>query len=247
MDQKIEEFSQLIKRASVLISDVTGYTAVVMAPQLKSTVIKSVQLISVDEMRTLVVVIAKEGIVHNKIIRHENPIDNERIERLNNALNRIIKGKTIDNIKRISFLELQGEINIPTTVIASIEECIKKFESAEIYMEGITNILNNPEFGDLMKAREVLGLLKEEDVIAEMVKRAAEKQALDFKIGSENEIDEMKDLSVITTVYGREGKDIGTIGVIGPTRMTYGKVVSSIKYIQKLLNREIIRMLADDS
>ncbi|NLO93424.1 MAG: heat-inducible transcription repressor HrcA [Clostridiaceae bacterium] len=247
MDQKIEEFSQLIKRASVLISDVTGYTAVVMAPQLKSTVIKSVQLISVDEMRTLVVVIAKEGIVHNKIIRHENPIDNERIERLNNALNRIIKGKTIDNIKRISFLELQGEINIPTSVIASIEECIKKFESAEIYMEGITNILNHPEFGDLMKAREVLGLLKEEDVIAEMVKRAAEKQALDFKIGSENEIDEMKDLSVITTVYGREGKDIGTIGVIGPTRMTYGKVVSSIKYIQKLLNREIIRMLADDS
>ena len=73
-------------------------------------------------------------------------------------------------------------------------------------MEGITNILNHPEFGDLMKAREVLGLLKEEDVIAEMVKRAAEKQALDFKIGSENEIDEMKDLSVITTVYGREGK-----------------------------------------
>jgi heat-inducible transcriptional repressor len=56
----------------------------------------------------------------------------------------------------------------------------------------------------------------------------------------------MKDLSIITTVYGREGKDIGTIGVIGPTRMTYGKVVSSIKYIRELLNREIIRMFGDD-
>ena len=113
-------------------------------------------------------------------------------------------------------------------------------------MDGITNILNYPEFNDLIKAREVLDLLKEKDIINQLVFEASKKHQLDFKIGSENEIDEMKDLSIITTVYGREGKDIGTIGVIGPTRMTYGKVVSSIKYIRELLNREIIRMFGDD-
>ncbi len=251
MEERIEEFSQLIKRASILISDVTGYTAVVMAPQITSTVIKSVQLFNVDDKRTLVVVIAKEGIIHNRIIRHENLIDKSSVDRLSNAINMLIQGKTIDQIKRSSISELQREINVPSSVIlsvlSSIEECVKKIETADIYLEGLTNILNHPEFGDLMKAREVLVLLKEEDVITEMVKKAAEKQTLDFKIGSENEIDEMKELSIITTVYGGEGKDIGTIGVIGPTRMTYGKVVSSIKYIKELLNREIIRMLADDS
>lgn len=251
MDEKNEEFSQLIRRVSTIISDVTGYTAVVMSPQLSRTIIKSVQLFNIGEKRALVVVVAEGGIVHNRIIKHEGLIEDERLIHLTNAINKIISGKTIDQIKLSVINDIHREIKVPLTVVISIlesvEECVKKIETADIYMHGLTNILNHPEFGDLIKAREVLELLKEEDIISDLVRKAATKQKIDFKIGSENEIDEMKDLSIITTVYGRKGKDIGTIGVIGPTRMAYNKVVSSIKYMQELLNREIIRMLGDDS
>lgn len=251
MDEKNEEFSQLIRRVSTIISDVTGYTAVVMSPQLSRTIIKSVQLFNIGEKRALVVVVAEGGIVHNRIIKHESLIEDERLIHLTNAINKIISGKTIDQIKLSVINDIHREIKVPLTVVISIlesvEECVKKIETVDIYMDGLTNILNHPEFGDLIKAREVLELLKEEDIISDLVRKAATKQKIDFKIGSENEIDEMKDLSIITTVYGRKGKDIGTIGVIGPTRMAYNKVVSSIKYMQELLNREIIRMLGDDS
>lgn len=249
MDEKIEEINQLIRRASNIISNITGYTAVVMSPQLSKTVIKSVQLLNIDERRTLVVVVAGGGIVHNRLINHEKTIENIRIARLNQAFNIIISGKTIDQISMPMIRDLQKDMNIPSEVVMpifeAIEDCVRKIETADVYLDGITNILNYPEFNDLIKAREVLDLLKEKDIISQLALEASKKQ-LDFRIGSENEISEMKDLSIITTIYGREGKDMGTIGVIGPTRMTYGKVVSSIKYIGELLNREIIRMFGED-
>lgn len=250
MDEKIEEINQLIKRAGTIISHITGYTAFVMTPQLSRTVIKSVQLLGVDERRILVVVVAGGGIVHNRLINHEKKIDNNHIAKLNQAFNMIISGKTIDQVSMPMVKELQKDFNIPTEAIIpifeAIEDCVRKIATSDVYLDGITNILNYPEFNDLIKAREVLDLLKEKEIINQLVIESSKKQQFDFKIGSENEIDEMKDLSIITTVYGREGKDIGTIGVIGPTRMTYGKVVSSIKYIRELLNREIIRMFGDD-
>ncbi len=249
MDEKIEEINQLIRRASNIISNITGYTAVVMSPQLSKTVIKSVQLLNINERRTLVVVVAGGGIVHNRLINHEKTIENIRIARLNQAFNIIISGKTIDQISMPMIRDLQKDMNIPSEVVMpifeAIEDCVRKIETADVYLDGITNILNYPEFNDLIKAREVLDLLKEKDIISQLALEASKKQ-LDFRIGSENEISEMKDLSIITTIYGREGKDMGTIGVIGPTRMTYGKVVSSIKYIGELLNREIIRMFGED-
>ncbi len=251
MDERIEEIHKLFQRASVIISSITGYTSVVVSPKLSRTIIKSIQLLKVDEKSILVVVVAGGGIVKNKLIIHNRIVEEAHLARLNQAANLIMAGKTIDQITMPMVIELQREMNIPTDVIVaileSVEECVRKIETTDIYLEGITNILNYPEFSDLLKAREVLDLLKEEEIITDLVKCATQKQQFDFRIGSENVIDEMKDLSIITTAYGREGKDIGTIGVIGPTRMAYGKVVSSIKYIRELLDREIIRLFGDST
>ncbi len=251
MDDRIEELDQLVKRASIIISNITGYTSVVMTPQLSRAIIKSVQLVNVDEKRILVVVVAGGGIVQNRLVKHDCIISEMSLGKLNQALNLIMGGKTIDQITMPMMVELQQEIQAPPEMIfpvmEAVEECVRKIETTDVYLDGITNILNYPEFNDLLKAREVLDLLKEEDVITTLVRSAVHHKKFDFRIGSENQINQMKDLSVITTVYGREGKDLGAIGVIGPTRMAYGKVVSAIQYISELLNREIARMLGDDT
>ena len=251
MDSRIEELDQLVKRASIIISNITGYTAVVMKPQVSRAIIKSVQLVGVDEKRILVVVVAGGGIVQNKLVKYDCVINEKLLNKLNLSLNIIMSGKTIDQITMPMLVEFQQDIQSPAEIIfpvmEAVEECVRKIETTDVYLDGITNILNYPEFNDLLKAREVLDLLKEEEVISTLVKSAVNKQKFDFMIGSENQIDQMKDLSVITTVFGREGKDLGAIGVIGPTRMAYGKVVSAVQYISEILNREIIRMLGDDS
>lgn len=251
MDARIDELNQLFRRASVIISNITGYTSVVMTPHPARVPIKCIQLVKVDERRILVVVVAEAGIVQNKLLKFENDVDYALITKLCTVLNNLMTGKTIDEVKTPMIVELQIEINAPDDVIYpilhTIGECVKKIESTDVYLEGVTNILNHPEFNDLFKAREVLELLKEEEVISALVRSVSNKKNIDFKIGSENEINQLKDLSIITTVYGSEDENLGTIGVIGPTRMTYGKVVSSIKYIKDLLDREIIRTFDDNS
>jgi len=250
MDERIEEINKLFRKASHIISKITGYTSVVVSPQLSRTRIQSIQLLKIDEKSILVVVVAGGGIVKNKLIHHDQVVEEAQLAKLTQAANLFLADKTIGQMTMPVAVELQREINIPAEVILaileSVDECIRKIETVDIYLEGVTNILNYPEFSDLIKAREVLDLLSEEDVISDMVRSAAKKHQVDFRIGSENQIDEMKDLSVITTSYGVEGKNVGTIGVIGPTRMTYGKVVSSIQYIRELLNKEILRLIGDD-
>ncbi|HBR03641.1 MAG TPA: heat-inducible transcription repressor HrcA [Ruminiclostridium sp.] len=252
MEERIDELNQLFRRASIIISSITGYTSVVMTPQLKRAAIKSVQLVHVDEKRTLVVVVAGIGVVQNKLVKHDYVLnDDTLLQKLSAALNSIMTGKTIDEITVPMITELQHQIKAPDQIVypvlQAVGECVRKIESTEVYTEGIINILNHPEFSDLLKAREILELLKEEDILADLVKGSPSKHHFDFKIGSENEINQLKDLSIITTVYGREGQDLGTIGVIGPTRMAYGKVVSAIQYMRDLLDREIIRIFGDNS
>lgn len=250
MDERIEEINRLFRKASIIISNITGYTSVVVSPQLSRTRIKSIQLLKIDEKSILVVVVAGGGIVKNKLISHNQVVEDAHLAKLNQAANLFLADKSIGQLTMPVAVDLQREINMPAEVILaileSVDECIKKIETTDIYLEGITNILNYPEFSDLIKAREILDLLNEEEIITGLVRSVTKDKQFDFKIGSENQIDEMKDLSIITTVYGREGKDVGTIGVIGPTRMAYSKVVSSIKYIRELLNKEIIRLFGDD-
>jgi len=250
MDERIEEINKLFRKASVIISRITGYTSVVLSPQLSRKRIKAVQLIKIDDRSILVVVAAAGGIVRNKLIHHNLVIDDAQLAKLNRAASMILEGQTTDRLTVPLAVELQREINMPAEIILeileSVDECIGKIETTDVYLEGITNILNYPEFRDLLKAREVLEILNEEEIITDLVKSSARRHQFDFRIGSENQIDEMKDLSIITTAYGREGKDAGAIGVIGPTRMAYSKVVSSIKYIRELLNKEMIRLFGDD-
>lgn len=250
MDERIEEINRLFRKASIIISNITGYTSVVVSPQLSRTRIKSIQLLKIDEKSILVVVVAGGGIVKNKLISHNQIVEDVHLAKLNQAANLFLADKSIGQLTMPVAVDLQREINMPAEVILaileSVDECIRKIETTDIYLEGITNILNYPEFSDLIKAREILDLLNEEEIITGLVRSVTKNKQFDFKIGSENQIDEMKDLSIITTVYGREGKDVGTIGVIGPTRMAYSKVVSSIKYIRELLNKEIIRLFGDD-
>ncbi|HOQ75824.1 MAG TPA: heat-inducible transcriptional repressor HrcA [Thermoclostridium sp.] len=246
MDNRVEELNQLFKRVCSIVSSFTGYPTVVISPQLSEALIKSVQVVAIDEKHLLAVLVVEGGIVRNRMIKHDENVEEENILRLSNALNAKISGKKISTVSMPDTLDLMLASDISgalvSQVLDAVRECIRRVESTDVYLDGVTNLLNYPEFNDLIKAREVLELLSEEDVIHALARSAMQKPSLDVRIGSENEIGPMKELSVVTTVYGHEVRSTGAIGVIGPTRMTYSRVVSSILYIKDLINREIMRL-----
>lgn len=246
IEDSVEELNQLFKRVCSIVSSFTGYPTIVISPQLSESLIKSVQVVSVDERHLLVVLVVEGGIVRNKMIKHGEAVDESNVVRLSNALNAKISGKKVSTVSMPDAMELVLVTGLPETlvllVLDAVKECIRGVESTDVYLDGVTNLLNYPEFSDLIKAREVLELLKEEDVIYSVARNAMKNPRLEVRIGSENEIGSMKDLSVVTAVYGQKGRTTGAIGVIGPTRMPYSKVVSSVLFIKDLIDRQIIRL-----
>jgi heat-inducible transcriptional repressor len=243
MEVKINELSQLIKRTSEVISHFTKYTSMAVTPQMKKSSLKAVQVVPIDSFKLLVIVVTKEGIVRNSLVKIQESILPDHLIRVSNTLNEKLSGLAIDQINREVINDIQKEIMVSKDVLIPILngvfEGVKQVDNSEIYLEGTTNILNFPEFRDVAKAKEFLEVLDEKELLFNLLRSSAQNGSIKIKIGEENNIEEIKDCSLLTTTYGLGNKVVGTIGIIGPTRMNYSKVISSINYIRNKINEQI--------
>jgi heat-inducible transcriptional repressor len=250
MEMKINELSQLIKQASAVLSRFTRYTSMATTPQMKTSTIKAIQVVPVVTGKALVIVVTNAGIVQNNLVKISESIKPDMLIMISSILNEKLSGLTIEqvNMRVISEIAreagISGEILLP--IFESAADCINQIDSAEVYIEGTTNIFNFPEFRDLVKAREFMNLLDEKSSLGRLLADVSDNAGIVVKIGSENDITEIKDCSLITASYSLGGTFIGSIGIIGPTRMEYSRVISSMNYIRKKINEEINRLLGSD-
>ncbi len=249
MESKMGELGDLLKRATTLIASFTGYTTVAMTPHLEAYPVRTVQIVPVSPHRVLVVVVATGGIVNSRMVRLEGDLSEEDTQKLASFLSQKLSGKTVTELTVSLMAEAEKTLSLPDGVVIPVveclRECIRRISHSEIVMEGMTNLFNFPEFNDLLKARDVMDLLREEDVLAALMQTVGKKANLEVRIGSENKLVPMRELSLVTTGYGNGQNQYGAIGVIGPTRMAYSRVISSIEYVRKLLDQEILRMMRE--
>jgi len=250
MELRMNEINSLIHRASNIISMITGYTSIAISPRLTGVMLKTVQLVPVDDKKVLAVVVSSGGIVKNQVVRLEAETASEILLRLSNYLHEKLNGQVIESLQFPAIEDIVRDTGIKPEVAVSILEgvmqCLKGIEQSELIMNGTMNLLNHPEFSDLFKVREVLELFNDQEVIKALMNAAMRKSGLNVQIGKENTLETMRDCSLITASYSLGDNDVGALGIIGPTRMSYGKVVSSMRYIQKLINSEILRILSDE-
>ncbi|SHH65853.1 heat-inducible transcriptional repressor HrcA [Sporanaerobacter acetigenes] len=236
------EMDNLIENSTKILSKITNYTALAIAPQFKRSTIKHIQLIPIDEYEILVVIVSDSGIVKNTIFRIDNQIPNDQLNIISNFLNEKLKGLTIEEIGNeidtVVFKEMYEYKNIIESIIPVINQSLEEVENVEVFADGVTNIFNFPEYSDVTKARSFLSFIEDKDLVVDILL----KNTLDdfeITIGGENSIDEIKNCSLITATYKLDGDTIGKIGVIGPTRMDYFKVINAVNLLAINLN-EII-------
>jgi heat-inducible transcriptional repressor len=135
------------------------------------------------------------------------------------------------------------EVLLP--ILNAVTDCINQVDHSEVYLDGATNILNYPEFRDIMKAKEFLEVLDEKDLICNLLNGRDNSDSVNVQIGGENKLKEIQDCSLITATYSFGNLVLGTVGVIGPTRMEYAKVISSMEFLKKKLNQEITKLIGD--
>jgi len=251
MDVRINELSQLIRNASVVMSQLTKYTSIAVTPHNKQSVLKAVQVVPIEQGKVLVIIVTDTNIVRNSLVRISENITPDFIIQVSNILNEKLKGFTLEMLKSdILSNEMEQLTSLPYGLIKpvfdGIEDLIRTIDKPEVYLEGTTNILNFPEFREVEKAKEFLSILDEKKFISDLlINNLYNDNDIVIQIGNENIIEGIKDCSLVTASYSVGNHVIGTIGIIGPTRMEYSKVVSSMNYIRNKINQEILKLLGD--
>jgi len=244
----INELGRLINNVSAVVSDITKYTSIAITPQMNKSILRRSEILPVYYDRLLVIIATDAGIVRNSLVTVAGGISSSTVEMISNFLNNMFAGKTLESINLESIkdeitLELGIDKNVIEPILEGVDGCIKQIFSSEVYLEGATNIFNFPEFNDILKAKQFLDVLNTKDLLYALMKRSIENNGgIKVRIGTENEFDEIKDCSVVTATYSVNNEIIGSIGVIGPTRMEYSKVIASLNYVSKMINKEISRL-----
>ena len=241
--EKEEKMDHLLKQVAKVLAVNTNYATMISAPQYKGNKLKFIQLSRLDKHQLVAVIVVEGNILKNNIINIEEELDDETLLKLNILLNTNLNGLTIEeiNLGMISKLKQQAGIHcdIVGDVIDAVAEGIKADEDLEIYTSGTNNIFRYPELSDHAKASEIINTFEEKQLLTTLLHDSLateENRGIQIYIGDESQIQGMQDCSVVTATYELEEGMKGTIGIIGPKRMDYEKVVGTIKTLMNQLD-----------
>ena len=243
MLQRQDKMELLLKQVVKVLAANTNYATMITGPRIHQTKLKFIQLSVVDDTQILAVVVTEANVVKNKIIRMEHGLDHETVLKLNLLLNTSLNGLTIEQINLGTISRLKEEAGIHSDLVSSVldavAEAISQEEDLEIYTSGATNFFKYPELSDSQKASELISTFEEKHPLADLMVESAQdagENGIQVYIGQETPLQTMKDCSVVTASYDLGGGMYGRIGIVGPKRMDYDRVVGILKNLTQQLD-----------
>ena len=242
---KVDRLENLLQQVAKVLAYNTNYATMVSAPNYKNTNVKFIQLSQVDETQLLAVIVVEGNVIKNKMIDVEHPLANDEILKLNVLLNTFLTGLSLQeiNLELIQTMKQQAGTHaaILEHIFEGIMDAVHSAEGLEVYTSGTNNILKYPELGDASKAGELLEVLEEKKVLNELIGTTSTdvedgNYGIQVYIGDETPIKTMNDCSLVTATYELEEGVRGKIGIIGPKRMDYDKVVTTLKNLTNELD-----------
>ncbi len=240
---------RLMERTSQLLSALSQNVGIVVSPSLAKDRLQHIEFVNLSDKRILVVMVSAPNIVHNKIIRLKETFSNEQLDRTSNYLNAKFGGKSLAQI-RAEILKLMHEETalfdkmLQTAMILcsqSIED--EADNQGEVYVDGTSNILTKRDFADLERLRELLRTIEEKSRLVQILTGCIERDPsikgnVQVIIGSENAASSLQNCTLITAPYRiGSGDTIGTLSVLGPTRIEYARMISIVSYVARILER----------
>ncbi len=235
---RLRKMEDVVSHAAQVLSSLTHYTAVVTPPTSPEPRIRNLQLVPVTGQSALVVIVTDSGIVRDAMIQTDEGLDDDALFAISKMLTAKLTGKTFKEA-----LDAIGEL-VPAMkerqkLLTGIENLAKQVQEQQaapkIAIGGSSNILSYPEYSDVEKARSFLSLIETREKLAQLMEPTGQ-MAFTIRIGPETGMEEMRDLTIVTATYMTGNESHGTIGVIGPTRMQYQKVLSILNTMGKQLS-----------
>ncbi len=236
------EMEGLMRETSLLLSKITRYVAVVLAPAIKKSAIKHLDLIFLSSHTVLMVIITETGLVAKKTIMVGASTSEVQLREVEGILDTWIKGLTIEQIKErrksLTAVFPQNE-SLIDSILDEVIACLENEEREQVFLEGTSNILNLPEFEDFHKVQALLETLEHGYSLLNWLQESLSGKGVVVRIGSENEVPSAKEYSLVASSYGIDGDNLGTVGIIGPTRMDYARAMAAVEYIADNLSKAL--------
>ena len=243
MLQKEDKMDLLLKQVARVLAQNTNYATMISSPQYHRNKLKFIQLSRVDENQILAVIVVEGNVIKNQLLPVTESLDDETMLKLNILLNTNLNGLSLEeiNLGTIARLKQQAGIHgdIVGEVLDAVAEAIRADEDLEIYTSGTNNIFKYPELADHQRASELITTFEEKQVLNELVHETLADEnntGIQVYIGKESPIESMNDCSIVTATYELGEGMKGTIGIIGPKRMDYDKVVDNLKTVMRQLD-----------
>lgn len=240
--EKEDKMDNLLKQVAKVLAINTNYATMISAPQYNRNKLKFIQLSRVDAEHLLAVIVSEGNVIKNHMIPTEEALDDETLLKLNILLNTHLNGLSIEeiNLAMIASIKKMAGIHsdIIGNVIDAVAEAIHLDDDLEIYTSGANNILKYPELADRERAVDLLHTFEEKAELNELAltSLAGGNTGIQVYIGDESPVEGLKDCSVVTATYELDEGMKGTIGIVGPKRMDYDKVVGTLKNMMNQLD-----------
>lgn len=248
LEEKADKIDVLLKQVAKYLATNTNYATMVSGPRYQSKKVKFIQLTPVDDNNLLAVIVLDNNHVKNHMIPLESPVDMERVAKLNFVLNTTLNGLDVTEMNLALISQIKAQMKSDSAVIDSVLEVIGNEliaeDDPEVYTSGATNILKYPELTDKSSAAELLSAFEEKQEINNWLEipsntsspATEESHDIQVYIGDETQVASMKDCSMVTATYRIHEGVYGKIGIVGPKRMNYDKVVGTLQSLMAQLD-----------
>ncbi|MCR4601109.1 MAG: heat-inducible transcriptional repressor HrcA [Clostridia bacterium] len=234
------ELDRTLKHASELLSHLTNLASFAMTPDEDKNTLKYVNLLPVDERTVVLMIVAESGKITNTALRLRTEYDPESLQLMSKVLTHNYKGRTLSSIVTMNIIDdIQKDAaalsGMAKDIIPSFMSTLESMLNIDLYVNGLENVFSIPEYNrDMEKAKSFIDVLSSKDKLTKVLMERDE--GINITIGNENDDQNLKDCSLITATYSVNGKCVGKLGVIGPTRMRYSEITSIIEYLTNNLN-----------
>lgn len=237
-DTKAKTVEEVFRSTAKVLSAITHNVALVLSTQKMAAKFKYMRFLPLDEERSILIVVTDDGQIENSIFVRPMGVTNEDLNMIGEKMNHFLAGVPLHevNMNRIHtfYKDIVEDSDLYRLAFHSLLGSFK--QKQRLYKGGATEIFANPEFKDVERARDLLFMLEENDKVADMMQSNAS-QDLVIKIGEENELSAMKDCSVVQATFKSDGRVLGTLAVVGPTRMEYAKIIGLLEFMQQHITR----------
>ena len=234
-----KQVESVIRSAAGVLSDATKYTSVIVAPKLGSLRIRHVQLVPVAERTALMVIVTSAGIVKDAVIRVPEGLDADDLYSISRMLTQKLADQPLEGVRQ-AFAEMLRNTEQNRRLLGEALQVIEQRleaggDASDVIVGGQSNLLEYPEYSDVNKARNFLTVLESKDTLRKLMNQGGGMEVT-IRIGPENKVPELSDCSIVTASYRVGDHNTGALGIIGPTRMNYNRVISVLDFMGRALS-----------